>query len=89
MLRPAATRQFARDRKRAARRRQEIAKLDAVMARLAREERLDRRYHVHRLSGEYVGYWECHIETDWLLIWYTTPKEIVFVRTGSHADLFG
>ncbi|MBI4421212.1 MAG: type II toxin-antitoxin system YafQ family toxin [Gemmatimonadetes bacterium] len=89
MLRPAATRQFARDRRRAKQRRQDLAKLDAIMARLAREARLDTRYRVHKLGGEYHGYWECHLGPDWLLIWYTTSTEIVFVRTGTHADLFG
>lgn len=67
----------------------EIAKLDATMARLAREERLEQRHQVHRLSGEYQGYGECQIERDRLLIWYETGTEIVFVRTGTHSDLFG
>ncbi|MBK8515227.1 MAG: type II toxin-antitoxin system mRNA interferase toxin, RelE/StbE family [Saprospiraceae bacterium] len=37
------------------------------------------------------GYWECHIKPDWLLIWSFTPKlkEIILVRWGTHADLFG
>ena len=30
-----------------------------------------------------------HVEPDFLLIWYYAEgDEIVFVRTGSHADLF-
>ncbi|HSX38868.1 MAG TPA: type II toxin-antitoxin system mRNA interferase toxin, RelE/StbE family [Chlamydiales bacterium] len=31
---------------------------------------------------------ECHIEPDWLLIDRVMSKEIHFVRTGTHADLF-
>jgi mRNA-degrading endonuclease YafQ of YafQ-DinJ toxin-antitoxin module len=29
------------------------------------------------------------VRVDWLLLWYTTETEIVFVRTGTHADIFG
>lgn len=89
MLRPSATRQFQRDRTLARKRNRDITKLDTVMAQLAREEPLEPRHGVHKLSGEYEGFWECHIEPDWLLIWYTTSTDIVFVRTGTHSDLFG
>ena len=51
---------------------------------------LARRYRVHPLRGAYVGHMECHVGPDFLLIWYYAGEdEIVFVRTGSHADLFG
>ncbi|MDD3001662.1 MAG: type II toxin-antitoxin system YafQ family toxin [Candidatus Riflebacteria bacterium] len=32
---------------------------------------------------------ECHIESDWLLIYRITEDSIFFERTGSHSDLFG
>ena len=46
----------------------------------------------HQLTGEWHGHRECHIGGDFLLI-YTlegSPKTglIVFVRTGTHAELF-
>ncbi len=51
---------------------------------------LESRYACHPLRGEYAGHWECHIEPDFLLVWYVpNESEIVFVRTGSHSDLFG
>jgi addiction module RelE/StbE family toxin len=31
---------------------------------------------------------ECHIDPDWLLIYKTTEADIIFERTGTHADLF-
>ena len=44
----------------------------------------------HRLSGDYKGFMECHIENDYLLIWYDESQEIVvFERLGSHSELFG
>ncbi len=50
---------------------------------------LAEKYKDHGLKGEFVDYRECHIETDWLLIYKLTRSEIYFVRTGTHADLFG
>ena len=26
-------------------------------------------YRPHKLSGKYTGYWECHLQPDWLLVW--------------------
>ncbi len=50
---------------------------------------LDPIYRAHTLGGQYKAHWECHVETDFLLIWHYAPNnEIVFVRTGTHADLF-
>jgi len=44
----------------------------------------------HKLAGDYSGYWEAHIKSDWLLIWKVFPKEneIWLTRTGTHSDLF-
>lgn len=43
----------------------------------------------HNLSGSYVGYRECHIQSDWLLICQQSDIELLLYRTGTHADLFG
>ncbi|KKU82068.1 MAG: Addiction module toxin, RelE/StbE family [Parcubacteria group bacterium GW2011_GWA1_47_8] len=55
---------------------------------LATKGNLPVQYKAHKLRGEYAGYWECHLESDWLLV-YTLTSETVFVaRTGTHSDLF-
>lgn len=48
------------------------------------------KYKAHKLSSNYRGFWECHIKSDWLLIWTQDDikKEINLVRTGTHSDLF-
>ena len=46
------------------------------------------QYGAHRLQGEYLGYWECHLESDWLLIYALTPETVFISRTGTLADLF-
>jgi mRNA interferase YafQ len=35
-----------------------------------------------------MGFWECHIEPDWLLIYDLGPEFLELAATGSHADLF-
>jgi len=44
----------------------------------------------HKLSGQYSGFWEAHLNPDWLIIWKVFPddKEVWLTRTGTHADLF-
>lgn len=89
MRKPSFTGQFRKDRKRALKRGWDVAHLDQVLKRLIADEPLETKYKVHPLRGNYVGHWECHVEPDFLLIWYYAEgDEIVFVRTGSHADLF-
>jgi mRNA interferase YafQ len=58
------------------------------MRRLANEEQLEPQFRDHKLSGEWQGFRECHVEPDWLLIYRIEGDEITFVRTGTHADLF-
>ncbi len=45
-------------------------------------------FRPHKLSGRWENVWECHIEPDWLLVYYVTKEEITLVRTGTHSDLF-
>jgi mRNA interferase YafQ len=82
------TKQFVRDLKQARKRGKDIAKLDAASELLKRGQRLPPRYRQHRLRGEMQGFWECHLEHDWLLVWNETDTFVILVRCGSHADLF-
>lgn len=45
----------------------------------------------HSLIGNYKNHFECHIESNLLLIWLQydeIEKRIVLVRLGSHSELF-
>ncbi|MBP3504308.1 MAG: type II toxin-antitoxin system mRNA interferase toxin, RelE/StbE family [Bacilli bacterium] len=44
------------------------------MEKLANLEKLDEKYKDHSLLGEYKGFRECHLEPDWLLIYYLCYK---------------
>ena len=58
------------------------------MSMLIGEVPLPAKYEDHPLQGNYVGYRDCHIEPDWILIYKTSKSHIEFVRTGTHSDLF-
>ncbi len=88
MLKPAYTRQFAKDIKRMQRRRKSQEKIKEIIKKLINEERLSPHHRDHKLIGNYKDRRECHIEPDWLLIYKISSAEIIFERTGAHSDLF-
>lgn len=88
MLTPGYSHQFERDVKRMSKRGKDMEKLKILIRALVAEEKLDPIHREHKLIGYWKGRRECHIESDWLLIYKTDPGRIVFERTGAHADLF-
>ena len=91
MLTLKTTGQFRKDYKLAKRRGLNLKELQSVIDRLLREEPLADKYKDHALTGDYIGFRECHIHPDWLLIYIVDHGNLVLTasRTGSHADLFG
>ncbi len=79
---------FRRDIRRQKRRGRDIEKLIAVVGALSKEGVLPQRLRPHKLSGDWAGVWECHIEPDWLLIYDVSDEEVLLIRNGTHADLF-
>ena len=77
-----------RDLKRMIGRGKDRGKFLDIVGLLKCDGRVPVQRHPHKLSGEYEGFWECHIESDWLLIYDVTEEEVLLVRTGTHADLF-
>ena len=85
------TNQFKKDYKRAIRRKKTIHLLDDIIRTLSRGDTLPEKHKDHALSGRWIGYRECHIQPDWLLVYYIENDILVLtlVRTGTHSDLFG
>lgn len=80
---------FKKDNKRMIKRGAPAAKLDVVLALLLNDRPLPARNRPHLLSGEWKGFWECHIEPDWLLIYdLDDPNVLTLHRMGTHSDLF-
>ena len=68
----------------------DISLLDKVIDDIRQGKELDIKYRNHELKGKFKGFYECHIQPDWLLI-YLIENDILtltLVDTGSHADIF-
>lgn len=66
-------------------------RFELIVEAIRQRKTLDRRYKDHALQGEYIGYRECHIKSDVLLL-YEVDEEmllITLVNIGSHVELFG
>ena len=79
---------FKQDLKKVKKRSKNINKLFSIVEKLANDVNLEPQNKPHKLVGNYVNKWECHIEPDWLLIYEVTEELVVLYRTGTHSDLF-
>ena len=68
----------------------DISLLESVIDDLLDEKVLDEKYQDHPLVGNYIGFRECHIQPDWLLIYAIDNEQLILTasRMGSHGDLF-
>ncbi len=82
------TKQFARDIKRMKKRGKNLAKLQGVVRKLAQGSALPSKNKDHALIGSWKPSRDCHIESDWLLIYTADDESLRLERTGSHSDLF-
>ena len=82
--------QYKKDYKRYRHNEKKKAALQVVLNMLANEQPIPSEYQPHILTGTYKGCLECHIESDFLLIWIDEKHDIIeLVRLGSHSELFG
>ena len=67
-----------------------IDKLEKVIDALVKGKKLPKSDKDHYLSGDLVGFRECHIQPDVLLVYYIEQGELVLVlvNIGSHSNLF-
>ena len=85
------TSQFKKDFKLAHKRGLNVSLLKDIIAALSMGIKLPEKNKDHMLTGNWLGYRECHILPDWLLIYRVEDDILVLTlaRTGSHSDLFG
>ncbi|MDQ6913305.1 MAG: type II toxin-antitoxin system YafQ family toxin [Verrucomicrobiota bacterium] len=88
-MRLSQTAQFKKDIKRQRRRGKEIDKIKVVIERLLTGKPLPPNYKDHPLTGNWIGRRDCHVESDWILIYRILANELRLERTGTHSDLFG
>lgn len=84
------TNQFKKDIKLAQKQGKDIEKLFSVVDILASGEPLPAKFRDHNLTGDYGGCRECHIESDWLLVYEKDNGLLILMlnRVGSHSELF-
>ena len=69
MLKISFTNQYLKDLELMKRRNLPKSELDAVVKLLAERKPLPPKHKDHALKGNFVGYRECHIRPNWLLLY--------------------
>jgi len=82
------TTQFRKDFKLCIKRGYNMLQIKSIMKLLETGKELPAKNKEHSLTGNYLNCRECHIQSDWLLIYQLFDSDIIFIRTGSHSDLF-
>ena len=85
------TTRMRRDIRRMKRRGKDLSKLITVLNLLKTGEPLPEIYHDHQLKGDMDDLRECHVESNWLLVYRIDEGELILLATatGTHADIFG
>ncbi|NMW84227.1 type II toxin-antitoxin system YafQ family toxin [Peptoniphilus sp. AGMB00490] len=90
MLKIYQTNRFKKSLKKIRKRKEDISELRFVIGELQNLKTLDKKYLDHELKGDYIGYRECHVKNDLLLV-YKIEKDILVLELfdlGTHSDLF-
>ena len=84
------TNRFKKDVKLLQKRGFDLDLLKAAIKSLEQSGTLPQKNKPHKLAGQYKGYWEAHLNADWLIIWkiYPDDQEVWLTRSGTHSDLF-
>lgn len=88
MFTPVYTKQFEKDVKRCVRRGKNMEKFKILARTLLSGNPLDAIHRDHKLAGNLVGRRDCHVESDWVLIYRIEGSFLIFERMGTHSDLF-
>jgi mRNA interferase YafQ len=67
---------------------EDLKEIFQVISQLEANKPLTPKYKDHGLVGNWLGFRECHIKPDLLLIYRIVPSELQLARLGSHGELF-
>ncbi len=79
---------FKKEVKKLSKRGKDLNKLWSLIELLQHKKPLHAKYKNHKLTGNWLGFWDCHIEPDWLLLYKIENNILYLASTGSHSDLF-
>ena len=80
--------QFEKDLRKANLKSKIISKLFTYISMLTNEESLPLEARDHALKGELEGFREFHLSGDMLVIYMFQEDDLIFVRLGTHSQLF-
>ena len=83
------TNQIKKDVQRVQSRGWNLSLLRTVLDLLIEGHELPPQYRDHPLKGNWAGSRDCHVKSDWVLIYTAEGNHVRFERTGTHSDLFG
>lgn len=85
-----STKKFKKDLKNIIKSGYDISLLKEVVDILLQGNTLPEKYKDHHLTGNWTGHRECHITSDWLLIYFVDNNTLTLTltRTGTHSKLF-
>lgn len=82
------TGRFKKDYKLAKKQGKDLDELRSVVEKLAARQALAPKYKDHSLSGRWHKHRDCHIASDWVLIYRVHGEDLILERMGSHSELF-
>lgn len=90
------TSKFKKKYKLAVKRGLDVSILKDVVGKLQNDIPLEPKYKDHNLVGELKDFRECHLTSDWLLVYFKSDEKdngvkklvLTLVDTGTHSDLF-
>lgn len=83
------TGQFKKDLKKYKHATDLIEELEKVLKELQQKGTVPEKYSPHPLISNYKDCMECHIKSDFLLIWIDKTRPVIkLLRLGSHSELY-
>ena len=83
------TGQFKKDLKKYKHATDLLEELEKVLKELQRNGVVSKEHNPHPLIGNYKDCMECHVKSDFLLIWFDKTKPVIkLLRLGSHPELY-
>ncbi|MCL2053735.1 MAG: type II toxin-antitoxin system YafQ family toxin [Oscillospiraceae bacterium] len=84
------TTQFKKEYKKSKKQGKDMTLVLDIINMLANDEPLPEKHFDHALTGNWIGFRECHVNPDWLLV-YQKPDDgellLVLTRLTSHSNL--
>jgi len=66
----------------------DVIEVCGIISELQKSNSLAAKYVDHNLSGNWLGFRDCHIKPDLVLIYKVDSNTLKLARIGSHSDLF-